>query len=69
MSRKVFHQTRRKKPTSLAQHGVALCCLCIFLIAMPTFLGNSLITQAFGSLKYFGLVPLLFGSAILLFAW
>ncbi len=69
MSSKEFRQPRRKKSKSLAQHGLALCGLGIFLIALPLFLGNSLIAQAFGSLKYFGLVFLFFGSAILLFAW
>ncbi len=69
MSRKEFRHPRRKKSKSLAQHGLALCGLGIFLIAVPLFFGNSLIAQAFGSLKYFGLVLLLFGSAIVLFAW
>ena len=69
MSRKEVRQPRRKKSKSLAQHGLALCGLGIFLIALPLFIGNPLIAQALGSLKYFGLVPLIFGSAILLFAW
>ncbi len=69
MSRKEFRQPRRKKSKSLGQHGLALCGLGIFLIALPLFFGNSLIAQAFGSLKYFGLLLLVFGSAIVLFAW
>ena len=69
MSRKQFRRPRRKKSKNFAQHGLALCGLGIFLIAVPLFIGNSLVAQAFGSLKYFGLVSLFFGSAILLFAW
>ncbi len=69
MSRKEFRQLRKKKPKNLAQHGLALCGLGIFLIAVPLLMGNSLITQAFGSLKYFGLLLVFFGSAIVLFAW
>jgi restriction system protein len=69
MSRKEVRKPRRKKSKSLAQHGWALCGLGIFLISLPLFFGNSLVAQAFGSLKYFGLVLLFFGSAILAFAW